>query len=389
MPSLLRLSLLIVTGFILHSITAYGQKIQDSTAYNISLQVANFSYFRNYEYYNDLQKGYTLFGHTLTPVLSFNNHKSPLALEAGAFIQQDFGNTSLQRVRPAIALTARKIYYVKSIDITRPIFKKEWSFRMGTLYNQDYHLLPEVLYNRDQLVFNPLEYGIQFRYRNPFIETDQWLHWQRMIYNNSTGNEHFQVGISAISRTTSDSSKNHITIPIHCLIQHSGGQIGQPDTSDSEGTTINLNSGLYFNKYFNSSCIQSMRFGFQYALSNTNQQQLPDVPQIGRGIEFSATITFLKRFYGTISYWQARDFYAPYGRFITQSRSSAFTDTYTYIPERQLMFVKLNYVYQLGNFLKINLEAEPYYDMQASLFEYAYHLTIHYQFLSRLYRQKN
>jgi hypothetical protein len=343
---------------------------------------------RNYEYFNELQKGYTLFGHGITPILQFTESSSPLSLQAGAFLQQDFGNNGFRKVLPVISLVVQRKYLLVTADNPLPKFQKEWMFRMGTLINSDYHYMPDALYNRDQLVFNPVEYGAQFRFRNNYVKADQWIQWQRMIYADSEGNEQFQAGLSTITRNTDDSLKLHLSGPVYALVHHSGGQIGIPGTSEPGGTTFNLCGGGFVQKYFSHGALNFIRVGALYYMSRAAMNTSMSIPADGHAIEAQASIILFKNISVALSYWQSQDFYAPYGRFITQSRSSVFAEKETYLPQRKLIFLKGNYNYQINNLLKVYIEAEPYYDINASLFEYAYHLLIHYNFGAVLYNKK-
>ncbi len=379
---------LIATGFLFVSLGVFSQSRSDSTTNSISLRVNNFSYMRNYEYYNNIQKGYTLFGNAITPVLEFSNNSQGFRLQTGAFLQQDFGNTKLRRVLPVISLTTRRKYLLVTTDNPTPQFRKEWMFRMGTLINSDYHYFPEALYNRDQLVFNPVEYGTQFRYRNNYVKTDQWINWQRMIYYDSKGNERFQAGLSVIARNSNDSLQFHLSVPLYAMAHHSGGQIGIPGMSEPGGTTLNFSGGAFIQKYYPDAMVNLWSVGALYYLSHTDMSRTVGMPVNGTAIEAIAIINLLKNFSASISYWQSQDFYAPYGRFITQSRSSVYTDKEAYLPQRQLMFLKGLYRYQINNLLHVSVEAEPYYNLNESLFEYAYHVLIHYNFGSVLYQSK-
>jgi hypothetical protein len=94
-----------------------AQILNDSLEYRIRpdsvrtgelyLSVHNFNYMRNYEYFNKIQDGYTLFGAQLEPQLVYYAHPR-LAVTAGVHLRKDFGGQrhlqnlpSIQRKIPA------------------------------------------------------------------------------------------------------------------------------------------------------------------------------------------------------------------------------------------------------------------------------------------------
>lgn len=382
MRSPLLKSVFLVTGFFIYTLSSVAQELPDSRLNRIDLSVQHLSYMRNYEYFNDIQKGYTLFGNTLTPVLRFAATHTTY-IETGAFLQYDFGTTQFRRVLPALAFVAGNKHHFMSADREDPSIQQEWNVRLGSLDNSRYHSMPEALYNRDQIIFNPLEYGGQFRFHNKQIQAEQWLQWQRMIYADSKGLEALQAGAALYVKSRSDTTKLHLIVPLYTMAHHRGGQIGFKDSTDVGGTTLNLSGGIILQMPLSS--YTYIRTGAQYYWSRQNNTINTSNPPRGRGTEITVQATHRNLGVG-IQYWQAQDFLAPYGRYITQSNSSVFTDNPTYIKNRQLLFLKANYNYKIVSNLSLNIELEPYYDVREKLLEYAYHLLLRYNFDMALYR---
>ena len=92
---------------------ADAQILNDSLEYRIRpdsartgelyLSVHNFNYMRNYEYFNKIQDGYTLFGAQLEPQLVYYAHPR-LAVTAGVHLRKDFGGKGIYRTYPLISL---------------------------------------------------------------------------------------------------------------------------------------------------------------------------------------------------------------------------------------------------------------------------------------------
>ena len=80
-------------------------KERDST--RLSLSYSNLFYFRDYEYFNNIQTGYTLFGTWHDPRISYQPSKW-LRLEAGVLLQKEFGDKKLDKAWPIFSLHLQK-----------------------------------------------------------------------------------------------------------------------------------------------------------------------------------------------------------------------------------------------------------------------------------------
>ena len=100
--------------------TAFALKAQvlnDSLEYHIrpdslkagelDLSVYNFNFLRNYEYFNKIQDGYTLFGVQLEPQLVYYAHPR-LAITAGVHLRKDFGGRGIYKTFPLFSINYQK-----------------------------------------------------------------------------------------------------------------------------------------------------------------------------------------------------------------------------------------------------------------------------------------
>ena len=103
----------IFLGFLSIFYTSFAQISTDSLEYRIrpdslktgelQLSVQSFNFMRNYEYFNKIQDGYTLFGTQLEPQLVYYAHPR-LAVIAGVHLQKDFGNEGFYRTLPLLSV---------------------------------------------------------------------------------------------------------------------------------------------------------------------------------------------------------------------------------------------------------------------------------------------
>src|SRR6185436_21107787 len=70
--------------------------VEEKDSNRLSLSYSNLFYFRDYEYFNNIQTGYTLFGTWHDPRISYQPNKW-LRLEAGVLLQKEFGDKKLDK----------------------------------------------------------------------------------------------------------------------------------------------------------------------------------------------------------------------------------------------------------------------------------------------------
>jgi hypothetical protein len=122
-------------------------KTVDKGDLRISLNA--FTFFKDNEYFNDIVAGYTLSGTQLNPQLVYYPTKE-LRLEAGVFLWKDFGNPTLQQVRPT--------------------YRATWThgssqFIFGNIKANLSHGYIEPLLDFERVILKPLEEGVQYQAR--------------------------------------------------------------------------------------------------------------------------------------------------------------------------------------------------------------------------------
>src|SRR5579872_598867 len=69
----------------------YKTPMNPADTQRLMFSFSNLDFVRNYEYFNPIEAGYTLFGYALNPRLAYMPNKY-LRLEAGIYVRKDFGN---------------------------------------------------------------------------------------------------------------------------------------------------------------------------------------------------------------------------------------------------------------------------------------------------------
>lgn len=149
---------------------------------SISLAYSNLFYFRDYEYVNPIQTGYTLFGTWQYPRLVVQPN-TWLKLEAGALLQKDFGDKQLSRAWPVFSLQVQQKNY-------RVIF--------GALEGNQSHGLIEPLMSYDKVIERPIEEGLQVKVNTKRVTADLWLDWEIRQKENANVPEELTGGLSVV-----------------------------------------------------------------------------------------------------------------------------------------------------------------------------------------------
>ncbi|MXV50758.1 hypothetical protein GS399_07215 [Pedobacter sp. HMF7647] len=286
------------------------------------LDIYNFDYLRNYEFYNKIQDGYTLYGLQLEPQLVYYIHPR-LVVMAGANFRKDFGNDQIK---------------------TTPLFsikyqKKDFAFITGALEGTVSHRFIEPLYDVERKITDPVEYGTQFLITKPSLFFDGFIRWKKMIYKPSPEQEQINAGISTDIRLL-NSERFRLSLPVQMTVFHQGGQI---DTVGKPLQTLFNGAAGFDLKYQTFGFVKNVytQNYFVYFNELSPTKILPY--STGKGIYLNAG-TDTK--WGSLiaSYWNANGFYSPYGMPIFQSESQQINHPGYSQKNRKLLFFR--YAYQ-------------------------------------------
>ncbi len=320
----------------------------DSGKLFLNLHFLGFS--KNNEYFNTIIEGYTLLGYQLNPALSYYPRKN-VRLDAGVYIQQDFGNHNISTVVPTLSL--------KITNGPRALI-------FGNIEGSLNHRLIEPLYDFERVMNNRLETGIQLQSMTEGLFFDLWLDWQNMIYNNDPGQERFVSGISLNKRIFKKSSLQ-LSIPVQVQVSHKGGQINRSSLpletmmNSAAGIEMQIETTGWVKKW------KVNGFHVYYDnLSSTIERPYKD----GSGFYANGSISTTFGLDVMASYWQAHEFISIQGGKVYPSVSEF--DYRVQQENMKLLIFRLLYNKEVAKGLYATLRLEPYYDLSFESFQYAY-----------------
>ncbi|WKK81652.1 hypothetical protein [Marivirga arenosa] len=334
--------------------SGFEQKIEiDSTLddpFSFNLRVLAFN--KNNEYFNEIVKGYTLFGTRFIPSIGYQLHEQ-VNLQAGIFLQKDFGNNNLTYSIPYISI----LYNWNNSQL---IF--------GNYNGSIHHKMLEPLEDFERLMVDPLENGLQYLYNTDKIFFDAWINWEKMIYQDSPFKEEVSGGV--VGRYDFYQKHNN-TLSFHYQFRgyHRAGQIdalrGQPLV-----TRFNNAFGFSYERknkfdFFEGHKLEGY---FLHYIDDSREFRLPFIQ--GYGYYLNGTIeTKVGDF--MLSYWKGDHFYSYKGGRIYQSYSTDPNSRF-FEDQRELLILRVMNEFQIGESSTLLLRFEPYWDFGNKIFEFSH-----------------
>jgi hypothetical protein len=360
--------------------TLHAQILNDSLEYRIRpdslktgelhLSFHNFNYMRNYEYFNRIQDGYTLFGAQLEPQLLYYAHPR-LSISAGVHLRKDFGGRGIYKTFPLFSVKYKK---------------HNTTLVNGVLEGNIHHRMIDPLYDFERKISDPVEYGTQFIIENPGLFLDAFLNWERMIYKPSADQEQIFGGASA-EISLSKSARLELSLPLQLTAFHQGGQIDvNPDPLQTlVNTALGFKLKLPLNGFIDA--IRTENYYTTYTdLSFTSVQAF----DAGHGWFLNAGVDTK---YGSLigTFWRANGFISSNGVPIYQSVSQHINYPGLTIRNRKLLMLRYSYQKKLIPNLYLDFRFEPMLDLNRSgkkKIEFANSSFLMYKREFRLYKVK-
>lgn len=336
-------------------------QIEEADTGKLFLGLNFLGFSKNNEYFDTIIEGYTLLGYQLHPKLTYYPRKN-VRMDAGVFVQQDFGNRDFSTVVPTVSLK---------------VTKGPFTLVFGNIESSLNHRLIEPLYDFERVLNDRLETGIQLQTITDGLFFDLWLDWQHMIYNNDPEQERFVSGLSLSKRIINKGSMQ-VSLPIQIQMSHKGGQINvNPPPLE---TVMNNAIGMEVRKEASGWIKDWMVDGFYVYynnMSSTNVRPYKD----GAGYYVNGNISTSLGLDVMVSYWQAHEFISIQGGKVYPSVSEF---NYRVQQENmQLLMLRLLYNKEVVRGLIATLRVEPYYDLSYQSFQYSYGFYL--QFSDRLF----
>jgi hypothetical protein len=335
---------------------------------SLFLGIENNNFFKNNEYFNNLQEGYTLIGYYVTPSLIYYP-SGKTRISAGIHLLKYSGVDSYTKVLPYFRIDQKLLPFL--------------ILTMGSLDASLNHGYIEPLYAFERVFTQHIENGIQFKLNTSHIKSDVWLNWENFIFQDDPHQEKLTQGTSTSFILNSPESLLTVTLPVQTVITHRGGQINSIKAPLE--SLANLSTGLILNFNTNHTFIKAIKaesYIAQYIdLSPTKQHPYT------RGFGIYPLLTLVTPFIDlSAGYWYAQKFIATRGGDVLFSCQSINNPAY-YQNERKLVTGKLSIKKEYKSGISLAARFEPYYDLQSSHLDYSYSLYLLFNgkfFLSKL-----
>ncbi|WP_460569906.1 hypothetical protein [Flaviaesturariibacter terrae] len=341
--------------------------LQPSRNGELSLQVDNINYLRNYEWFGNIPNSYTLLGTMLIPQLQYqlNEH---ISFKAGVLLRREFGRPGLVTVEPQFQAKYQK---------------KGLTFIMGTLQGGLNHRFIEPLYNIERFIIGRMEHvdmnavqraattrneqGLQLILDKKRFWADWFIDWRESIVIDDNFREQLNSGISTRTLLI-DRPGFQLTMPLQALVSHYGGQISaSPNAIES---LFNSAGGLSATFPLGKGALRSVQADAYYAgYKNISGHKLR---RYNEGFGWLSSLLLKSKWNLDLElrYWKGETFYGPLGLPLYNSISEkipGFGEA-----ERQLFFATFIYDKTLFPNVNIDLRLEPYYDINNKKLEYGY-----------------
>jgi hypothetical protein len=239
------------------------------------------------------------------------------------------------------------------------------------LYGTVNHNMPEPVLDPENYIQNPDESGIQFLFNSNRVKSDIWLNWENFIIEGDTTQEKLTAGTSTHFIVFDSTSVVNIEIPFQTLFSHRGGQIN--NSSGNIETLANYISGFTILFKPQNSIFKKLAFNsfiLYYTNSSPSKQRAFD----NGWALYPGIIAETNHFSIKADWWHCNKFIGPRGEMIYQPVSfikSNYTEK-----QRDLAIAKIAYIYNWTQGIRLSTGFEGYYDINNSLFDYNYGVSI-------------
>lgn len=321
------------------------------------------SFFKNNEYFNPIEEGYTLIGYNIEPTIVFQPVKT-IAIEAGGSLLKYSGRSGFYDIQPLF-----RFRYQPS---------PKFQMILGNLYGGSNHQLYEPIYRWERDFTHPVESGLQFLVNMPRLKADVWLNWEKFILHGDPFQEQLFVGISSSLLLTDPENEWTFSIPMQGLFKHHGGQIISIDTSLI--TLVNWAGGLKVSKKNQGNTIKQIDLDIIYLgyadLSPAKQQQY----EHGFGI-LTQVKALISNFSTTVGYYHSSRFIGPVGERLYHSATFPKSDIFN--SQFDLIIGKFSYQKQIAKGFSLGTYFESYTGLRNGQTDYSYgiHLLANFDIL--------
>ncbi len=324
-----------------------------STHSKVYIEVKANGFFDNLEFFNNIQKGYTLTGFNLEP--TFGCHFAQGSrVSAGFHLLQFAGQSEIHRIVPVLTLNTKLNHWLNVV--------------LGTLDISMRKNIPEPIFKPERLMTHLPETGLQLLISTVPFCGETWINWEKMIFPNDTLQEEFTVGFSGKFLVSSSGLKTHI--PFYALAVHQGGQINNTSkpvsTLTNFGTGINLSYNLGKNAY-----------GFEPLIFWSRDGSPNPHHAFKKGWAMYPKLYFnSNNLKVELGYWYARQMILPRGQEVYGSIS--LVDPSFNSPHRKLITSQIEYSRFLVKGFAFTSFFKLYYDLNENLADYRFGVIVNF-----------
>jgi hypothetical protein len=318
------------------------------------MDIYNYSFFKNNEYFSDFETGYTGIGSILQPTLKYQL-SSYTSFYFGYHLLKYSGIDNYTEILPLINVTHSISDKLKII--------------MGHLRGNLNHSLSEPLYRFDNSYQKNVENGIQFLYNSKHYDFDLWMDWEKFIFTDDPFQEEFVVGYNS-SLDLIKKEKINLGTDFQFLFTHKGGQIDAANASKQ--TTLNSDLNLSFNYLFKEDHNMALKHSW-LSYEGIHAPPSGDPNHLAYKDGFAYYSQFIYRiqwFKLMLGYWKAKRFMSPRGEFLFQSVSRDKPEIK--VDDRRMITSKLYFTQLKKGPVKLQLRADIYYDLDQKFCDYVY-----------------
>ena len=318
---------------------------------DIYFEVSSQAFFDNLEFFNNIQRGYTLTGFNLEPRVAYSIN-SKVKFSAGAHMLYFSGEERITRFVPVLAFHTK--------------LTPNLTLNMGTIHSVGNHGLPEQLFKAEREFTHQPEGGLQFILNTDVFFADTWINWERFLFQGDTIQEEFTAGFSSRLFLKKDGILQ-VDIPIYALAVHKGGQINisseRVSTLANFGGGINLSNGIFKDGKIGVETLFLLGRDLSPNPHHTYKKGWAIFPRL----YFQSTSLFLDA-----GYWRAKEMILPRGEEIFGSVSTV--DPIFNTPNRELITGNIMYTKTIAQGFSLAAGGQIYFDVREPLLDYSFSL---------------
>ena len=322
----------------------------------LTLDIDNFNFMKNAEFFNPVVDGYTDIGYFFAPTLHLHI-TDKISLGGGVHFLKYSGDDQFSKVLPLLCVNYQPV--------------EQFQIQFGSFIGGINHGLITPLYFEDLHWKENPENGIRFQHHNNYVKNDLWLNWENHIEPLDNYQERFTLGYSGNVNLLDKENKLTVGLPLQIIFTHRGGQGSNNEhVVESIG---NIAGGLEFGLNLQSLVLDEIN-GSAYLVSYSDFSATK-AHEYTKGYGWFSKVEFIKKaFQIELSYWYGYHYISIKGHPLYQSVSGRKAE-FNY-PTRKVLTGKVSYLYTIYKGVSLNAGTRLFYDPVRCDLDYEYALYV-------------